>query len=161
MPRLDRDTLFLDVARLFAERSTCARADVGAVIVREKRIISTGYNGAPPGMPHCEGVGCEHEFVKLPWYGREDEFPEVSVKLEGCARTVHAEANAIAYAARAGISTDCGVMYCTHAPCYTCAKLMVSAGIIECHYNIEYRDERGIELLDKANVVVTAHGSRS
>lgn len=150
MARIDRETMFLEIARTIAERSTCTRADVGAVIVKENRIISTGYNGAPPGMPHCEDVGCEVEYHDIPGVGRH--------VVEGCARTIHAEANAIAWAARAGVPVEGAAMFCTHAPCYPCAKLMVSAGIAIVHYHIGYRDTRGIELLDRALVKVKAHG---
>lgn len=144
--------MFVDMARLVAERGTCERAQVGAVLVRDGRVISMGYNGAPPGMDHCiePGVGCEVEQVATGPAG-------LKIEVEGCARTVHAEANAIAFAARAGISTEGTEMYCTHAPCYTCAKLMLSAGIKVCHYNIEYRDERGLEILKTGGVAIVAH----
>lgn len=132
--------MFTEMAKLVAERGTCERAQVGAVIVRGGRVISMGYNGAPPGMDHCTEVGCE-----------------LDIDISGCQRTVHAEANAIAFAARAGISTEGTEMYCTHAPCYACAKLMLSAGIKACHYNIEYRDGRGLEILKTGGVAIVAH----
>jgi len=118
MDKEDQNNLFMDIALLFGSCSTCPRGKVGAVIVREGRIISTGYNGAPPNMPHCEDIGCEYELV----FGEETEFL-------GCQRVVHAEANAIAWAARQGISVFEATMYCTYSPCKKCAYLMSSAGI--------------------------------
>lgn len=150
--RPDRNDMFLEIARVVSEQSTCPRASVGAVIVRDRRIISMGYNGAPPGMTHCLEAGCEkeyQEFVEGP--------PGHMYEVAGCARTIHAEANALLWAARSGIAVDGATMYCTHAPCYTCAKAMISAGIEGCHYNIEYRDTRGVQLLDQALVQVRAH----
>jgi dCMP deaminase len=152
--QIDIDSMFFGMLAFVAQRSTCTRADVGAVLVRDRRPISMGYNGAPPGMPHCFDVGCEQEI------GRGQNTATgfgVQVELEGCARTVHAEANAIAFAARNGIATEGATMYCTHAPCYSCAKLMVSAGILEFKYQKEYRDERGRDLLVAAGVTVTKY----
>lgn len=136
MERISRNEMFLHIARTVALRGTCPRAQVGAVIVRDKRIISIGYNGAPPGMPECDQVQCE-------------EGPD-----GGCERTIHAEANAILWAGRAGIPLDETSMYSTHAPCYHCAKMMIGAGIGELLYILPYRDTRGIELLNEAHVVL-------
>lgn len=112
--RLPFNEYFRDLARFVSSRATCHRRRVGAVIVRQNRILSTGYNGSPPGEPHCLGDGCEME--------------------DGhCVRTVHAEANAIAAAARFGISLDGAEIYTTWPPCKTCAKLLKSAGIVAVH----------------------------
>lgn len=157
MARVDRDTMFLEIARLISERSTCERAHVGAVIVKDGRIISTGYNGAPPGMPHCEEVGCEADTVEV--NHPELELEDNRYTIEGCVRTIHAEANAIAWASRAGLPVEGATMYCTHAPCYNCAKLMLSAGIACMHYDIAYRDTRGVELLSQTLKGVTAHAA--
>lgn len=103
---------FLDLAKLAATRSTCGRKQVGCVLVRDKRVIATGYNGSLPDKPHCDDVGHMLE------HGR-------------CTRTVHAEANAVLQAARFGISTDGCVAFCTTYPCWSCAKILVGAGIAE------------------------------
>lgn len=156
--RIDSHTMFFGMLDNIAERSTCRRAKVGALLAKDGRPISMGYNGAPPKMPECitEGVGCEYTQATVAPHGPED--PErVTGWLEGCDRTVHAEANAIAFAARHGIATQGTTMYCTHAPCYSCAKLMLSAGITDFRYKKEYRDERGLTLLTQAGVLVTKY----
>ena len=149
-------------AHLFAERSTCPRAHVGAVLVANKRIIAHGYNGAPPGMPHCEDVGCEELHLDSVMLRREHgtEFiTDDHIYVEGCIRTVHAEANAIAYAARAGVETEDSYMFCTHSPCRKCLELASSAGIVEIIYDKPYRatpfelaSEMGITLVGKEGI---------
>lgn len=135
--RLDRDLMMLEVAQLVAKRGTCERAQVGAVISIDGRIISSGYVGAPPGAPHCiDGTGCE--------IGPND----------GCVRTVHAEANAIAFAARHGTAVGGATIYCTHSPCRECAKLIASAGIRRVVYIYAYRDESGLQLLETLRIPV-------
>jgi len=112
MDRISRSNLYMGMAILVSKRGTCPRAQVGAVLVRDKRIISIGYNGAPAGQPHCLDMGC------------------IMVD-KGCVRAVHAEANVIAFAAKQGISTLDATMYVTLEPCINCAKLMINAGIKE------------------------------
>lgn len=107
---------------------------MGAVIERDRRIISTGYNGAPPNQPHCTEVGCS---------------PGVD---GGCTRTIHAEVNAIAFAARHGVSVHGARMWCTHSPCRICAMVIASAGIDTVFYNEKYRIEDGIFLLEDMGV---------
>jgi dCMP deaminase len=143
LSRLSRDDVFLQWAEWIAQRGTCLRAQVGAVIVKEGRPISTGYNGAPPGLPHCLEVGCEEPTAVAPDGTR---FPTV-----GCQRAVHAELNAVAWAARNGVSTEGATMYCTHAPCKTCAEAMLSAGIARLVYARAYREER-LDLLENIEV---------
>ena len=121
----------MNLAWQVALRGTCPRASVGAVIVRDDRVISMGYNGAPPGESHCDVVGCE-EPIEASADGTR--FPG-----SGCQRAVHAELNAISWAARAGVATEGATMYCTHAPCRTCAQAILSAGIIGLVYEREYR----------------------
>lgn len=135
--RPTREATFMEIANVLAERSTCIRAKVGVVIVRDNRIISTGYAGSPKGMPHCEDVGC------------------VPGPDGGCIRTVHAEANAIAFAAKHGVALDKATMYTTLAPCYACAKLIINAGITVVVYGEPYRDTNGVDILRerKVNVV--------
>ncbi|MBP6930029.1 cytidine/deoxycytidylate deaminase family protein [Patescibacteria group bacterium] len=118
------DEYFMEIARQISKRATCDRKHVGAVIVRDKAILSTGYNGAPHHLPHCDEVG--HEIV------------------EGhCVRTVHAEANAIAQAAKNGVAIENGTIYITASPCYDCFKLMVNAGIERVVYGEFYASRYG------------------
>lgn len=138
LERASRDDVLLEVAFAVAKRGTCSRAQVGAVISRDGRIISTGYNGAPAGVPHCE-----HPHLML---------ESVS---NGCLIAGHAEENAIAYAARFGVALDGAELHCTHAPCYACSRMIVNAGIVKVTYTIPYRKTEGIELLTAAAIKVT------
>ncbi len=116
----------MNIAREVATRSTCNRKHVGAVIVRNKTILSTGYNGSIRGLPHCDEVGHEMEN-------------------DHCVRTIHAEANAIVQAARHGVRIDDSEIYVTASPCYDCFKLIANAGIRKIYYSEFYRDERILE----------------
>jgi len=135
--RADWHTYFMNMARQASTRSTCARKNVGAVIVRDKTILSTGYNGSIRGMPHCDEAGHEMEG-------------------DHCVATIHAEANAIIQAARNGVNINGAEMYTTASPCWSCFKLIANAGIRRIYYGEFYRDERslrvagqtGIELVD-------------
>lgn len=135
--RPNREEWLMRMAVIVSTRGTCERASVGAVISREGRVISMGYVGAPAGLPHCIDVGCE-----MGTHG-------------GCTRTVHAETNAIAAAARFGTSTDGCELYCTHAPCLPCAKLIVNSGIRRVVYETTYRDASGLALLKEAGINVS------
>jgi|SRR5215471_19154181 len=135
--RIGRPEMFLKIAYRFARRSTCPRKAVGAVIVRDNRIIAHGYNGAPPGMPHCTEVGCD-----------------ISPVTGGCQRALHAELNAITYASRKGVSTEGAIAYLTLSPCLYCAKFMVTAGIAEVLFHERYRNEDGLDFLREAGVKV-------
>jgi dCMP deaminase len=128
---------FMGIAQQAATRSTCMRKHVGAVIVRDRTVLSTGYNGSLRGLPHCEDAGCVME--------------------DGhCVTTVHAEANAILQAAKNGIAIDGGELYTTASPCWNCFKLIANAGIRRIYFGEFYRDERsrevakeiGMELVD-------------
>lgn len=130
------DEYFLNIAFEVAHRSTCDRAKVGAVIVKEKRILTTGYNGSPSGLPHCTDVGCLMENGH-------------------CIRTLHAEQNAIIQAALHGVSTAGASIYVTHQPCFLCAKTIINAGIKEIVYGTEYPDERSVHFLQEAGVRMT------
>lgn len=132
--RITRESAFAGIVRVLAERSTCTRKHVGALIVRDKRIIATGYNGSPSGLPHCEDVGC--------LVGPDG----------GCLRTIHAEQNSIAFASRYGIATDGAELWTSVAPCLPCAKLIINAGIRRVVYLEDYRDHSGLELLSAARV---------
>ena len=117
--RMTRDEYYLAVLEAVRQRSTCDRGKSGAIIVKENRIITAGYVGAPTGMPHCDGEGHVMETRK-----REGESPSVH-----CIKTVHAELNAILQAASFGISIKWGIMFCTMTPCFECAKAIVNVGI--------------------------------
>ncbi len=120
---------FMTITRQVAERSTCNRAKVGAVIVRDKSILATGYNGAPAGMPHCTEVGCLIYESKTPNGDTE----------ENCFRTIHAEINAIAQAAKNGSTIKEAAIYITHTPCIHCLKVLVNTGIRNIYYEIPYK----------------------
>ena len=127
--RLSWDQYFLTITRQVAERSTCKRAKVGAVIVRDKNILATGYNGAPAGMPHCIDVGCLIYQSKTPNGDTE----------ENCFRTIHAEMNAIAQAAKNGSTIKDASIYITHTPCIHCLKVLVNTGIKNIYYEKPYK----------------------
>lgn len=127
--RLSWDQYFLTITRTVAERSTCTRAKVGAVIVRDKSILATGYNGAPSGMPHCLDVGCLI-------YRSQTPTGEVE---ENCWRTIHAEINAIAQAARNGAGIRDASVYITHSPCIHCLKTLVNTGIKNIYFEKPYK----------------------
>jgi len=133
---------FLTITRQVAERSTCQRAKVGAVIVRDKNILATGYNGAPAGMPHCLDVGCLIYTSKTP--AGETE--------ENCFRTIHAEINAIAQAAKNGANIRDADIYITHTPCIHCLKVLVNTGIRRVFYEHEYKLHTLAELLSHTEV---------
>ena len=133
---------FLTITRNVAERSTCTRAKVGAVIVRDKNILATGYNGAPAGMPHCLDVGCLIYASRTP--SGENE--------ENCFRTIHAEINAIAQAAKNGASIRDADIYITHTPCIHCVKVLINTGIRRIFYEREYKRATIEELLRGARI---------
>lgn len=133
--RISRDEQMILHTLVTALRSTCGRKSVGAVISKDGRIISSGYAGPPAGFPHCN-----------------EACVVASSANGGCRRTIHAEANAIAYAARHGIATQGATLYCTDSPCETCAKQIISAGIIRVVYLTPYRDRTGLELLHAAGI---------
>ncbi len=136
------DEYFMNIAEVVATRATCLRNCVGAVIVRDKRIISTGYNGAPRNLEHCLDIGCI----------RDQENIESGTMHEVC-RAVHAEQNAIIQAALHGVSTKDSVMYVTHQPCIICAKMIINAGIRRVVYGKEYPDVAGLELFGEAGIL--------
>jgi dCMP deaminase len=140
-PRPSIDEYIMEIATVVAKRSTCLRHKNGAVLVKDKHILSTGYNGAPSGLPHCEEVGCLRQKNNIPSGERHE-----------LCRGAHAEANAIIQAALHGISTENSVMYTTHQPCGMCSKLIINAKIKEVIYMYPYPDELSIELLNAAKV---------
>ena len=140
--RLSWDHYFLNITRQVAERSTCPRAQVGAVIVRDRSLLASGYNGAPSGLPHCSEVGC------LVYESRN---PDGEIE-ENCYRTIHAEINAIAQAAKHGVSIRDADIYVTHTPCVHCLKVLVNTGITRVFYDRVYKLETVRHLLEAADV---------
>ena len=131
--RVDWHTYFMNIAGQAATRSTCDRKNVGAVIVRDKTILSTGYNGSIRGLPHCDDVGHMMENGH-------------------CVATVHAEANAIIQAAKNGVRIEGAELYTTASPCWNCFKLIVNAGIVTVYYGEFYRDERSLEIAPQLGI---------
>jgi len=140
--RLDWYQYLMKIANLVAERSTCCRAKVGAVIVKDKNILSTGYNGSPSGLPHCTDVGC---------LVYKSITPDGSVE-ENCFRTIHAELNAIAQAAKHGSSINNADIYITHTPCIHCLKVLINTGIKNIYYQREYKIERIADMIEQAGI---------
>lgn len=153
---LDKALTFLTVANVIAGLGTCDRKQVGAVIVKDGRCVSWGYNGAPPGAPHCSENNHGHPHAG-PLLRQADEAIRQATGNTGCANATHAEANAIAFAARQGISTDGAQLFVTVSPCPTCARLIIAAGITDVHYIEEYRDISGVAILLDNGHVHTHH----
>ena len=142
-PRPSWDEYFMEITRLVAKRSTCRRRSVGAVVVREKRMLCTGYNGAPSGLAHCLEAGCLRDEMNVPSGERHE-----------LCRGLHAEQNAIIQAALHGVSIKGATLYCTNLPCVICAKMLINAGIVEIVYESGYRDPMGEGMLAEAKVQV-------
>jgi dCMP deaminase len=134
-------TYFMNITNLVAERSTCTRRAVGAVLIKDKRILSTGYNGAPTGLKHCRDVGCLREQLGVE-----------SGKMHELCRGIHAEQNAIIQAAYHGVSVKGAVIYCTNQPCSICARMIINAGIQKIYYQSGYADSLAQELLGEAGI---------
>ncbi|GKX30613.1 dCMP deaminase [Vallitalea longa] len=137
------DEYFMDIVEIIKGRSTCLRRKVGAVIVKDRRILTTGYNGAPSGCKHCEEVGCLREELGIP-SGQRHEL----------CRASHAEQNAIVQAAMHGVSIDGGTIYVTDQPCVICSKLIINAGLKRVVFKGSYPDELSMELLKEAGIIV-------
>ncbi|HPB31203.1 MAG TPA: cytidine/deoxycytidylate deaminase family protein [Candidatus Sumerlaeota bacterium] len=137
------DEYFMEVAHVVRKRSTCLRRQVGAVLVRDKRILATGYNGAPSGLPHCAESGCLRSEMNVPSGERHE-----------ICRGTHAEQNAIAQAAFLGVGTRDSTMYVTAHPCSLCTKIMINAGVIHIVYDGEYPDTLSQRLLAQSRIKV-------
>jgi dCMP deaminase len=133
MTRASWDEYFMNIAQVVASRATCPRKSVGAVIVRDKVILSTGYNGSLRGMPHCQDVGC-------------------MIENGHCVATVHAEQNAILHAARHGVNIDGATCYVTASPCWNCFKSIANSGLVRVVYGEFYRDERIFEVAKRIGI---------
>ena len=137
------DAYFMDIAVLVAKRSTCLRRMVGALIVKDKRILTTGYNGAPSGIRHCVEIGCLRETMKV-----------ASGQRHELCRGIHAEQNAIIQAAYHGVSIRNATLYCTNLPCSICTKMVINAGIGRIYYLEGYADELSEAMLAEAEIEV-------
>lgn len=140
--RLSWDQYFMRIAMLVADRATCTRAKIGAVIVKDKNVIATGYNGSPAGHPHCTDVGC------LVYVSRNPDGEEE----ENCFRTIHAEINAVAQAAKHGVEINAADIYVTASPCYHCLKTIMNTGIKRIFYLKPYKIDRIRPLLENTNI---------
>lgn len=146
--RISWDEYFMEMAKLAAKRSTCIRRQVGAVIVQDKHVIATGYNGAPKGIPHCAELGgCYREQNNIPSGERHE-----------LCRALHAEQNAIIQAATYAQGIDGATIYITHQPCVICAKMIINAGIERIVVNDGYPDEMAVEILEEAGLRIVKLG---
>ena len=135
------EAYFMDITFLVSKRSTCLRRAVGALIVKDKRILSTGYNGAPTGIKHCIETGCLREKLNV-----------ASGENHELCRGIHAEQNAIIQAAYHGASIKNATLFCTNLPCSICAKMIINAGIKKICYNSGYADSMSEEMLNEAGI---------
>jgi len=135
---------FMGIAQMVSRRSTCLRRQVGAILVKDRRILATGYNGAPAGLKHCEEVGCLREDSSVP-SGQRHEL----------CRGLHAEQNAILQAAYHGISIAGSDLYCTNKPCVICSKMLINAGVNRIFYLEGYEDPLSDAMLEEAGIEVT------
>lgn len=136
------DDYFMQIAHLVKTRATCPRRQVGALIVRDRRILSTGYNGAPRGLPHCPPGGPDHDW------------PIGCMRAGHCIRSLHAEQNALLQAALIGVPCEGATIYVTCQPCNTCAKMIINAGIVRVIYEGDYPDDFTLELFRDAALEV-------
>jgi len=142
MPRPSWHAYFMTITRQVAERSTCLRAKVGAVIVRDRSILATGYNGSPAGLPHCTEAGC---------LIYESRTPDGDIE-QNCYRTIHAEINAITQAAKNGSAIRDADIYVTHTPCIHCLKVLINTGIRAVYYEKEYKLHTVADLMKYARI---------
>jgi dCMP deaminase len=140
------DEYFMQIVEIVKTRSTCLRRQVGALVVRDKRILATGYNGAPTGCKHCAEIGCLRDKLNIPSGQRQE-----------LCRASHAEQNAIAQAAYSGTSIKGGTLYITHQPCSICAKMIINAGIVKVVFKGDYPDELAMDLLQEAGIRVVKY----
>jgi dCMP deaminase len=147
---LDRpswDEYFMNITKVVATRSTCLRRQIGAVIVKEQRLLSTGYNGAPSGLAHCGVTGCVREIYQVPSGERQE-----------LCRGLHAEQSAVVQAARYGVSIHGATIYSTHQPCSACTKILLNAGIKRIVYQYSYPDKLAEQLIAEAEIEYICFG---
>jgi dCMP deaminase len=135
------DDYFMTITKVVATRSTCLRRHVGAILVKDKRILATGYNGAPAGLRHCGEIGCLRQDASIPSGTRHE-----------LCRGLHAEQNAIIQAANHGISIRGSTLYCTNKPCVICSKMIINAGISQVYYEEGYDDPLADQMLEEASI---------
>lgn len=145
--RLSWDEYFMEITRLVSKRSTCLRRQVGAVLVKDRQILATGYNGPPRGLPHCEEVGCLRELRGIPSGERHE-----------LCRGLHAEQNAIIQAANHGVGIKGATLYSTTHPCVICTKMIINAGILRIVYGEGYADQLSAEMLSSSRISVEKLG---
>jgi len=143
MARPSWDQYFIDITLLVATRATCLRRQVGALLVKDRNILATGYNGTPSGIRHCEETGCLRERLKVPSGERHE-----------LCRGLHAEQNAIIQAARHGVNIDGSTLYCTTMPCIICTKMLINAGIKRIVYAEGYADELAREMVQESGIEI-------
>jgi dCMP deaminase len=143
MQRPSWDQYFMDITHLVATRSSCLRRQVGALLVKDRNILATGYNGVPSGISHCEATGCLRERLKVPSGERHE-----------LCRGLHAEQNAIIQAAKHGTNIDGATLYCTTMPCIICTKMIINAGIKKVIYAEGYADDLAREMIAEAAIEV-------
>ncbi len=143
MQRPTWEEYFMEIAYLVAKRSTCLRRQVGAVIVKNKNILATGYNGVPKGITHCEVTGCLREKMNVPSGERHE-----------LCRGLHAEQNAIIQAAYHGTSIAGSDLYCTNRPCIICSKMIINAGIERVYYQDGYSDPLAEEMIAESGLIL-------
>ena len=137
------DEYFMEMAHVVSTRSTCLRRKVGALLVKDKHILSTGYNGAPKGLKHCSEVGCLRENMDIPSGERHE-----------LCRGLHAEQNAIIQAAVFGVSIKDSILYCTNTPCVVCVKMLINAGVKEIIYSGDYPDDLAKKMLGESSIKI-------
>jgi len=137
------DEYFMEMANVVSKRSTCIRRKVGAILVKNKHILSTGYNGAPKGLKHCSEVGCLRETMDVPSGERHE-----------LCRGLHAEQNAIIQAAVFGVSIKGSVLYCTNTPCVVCVKMIINAGVEEIVFSGDYPDDLAKAILSESQIKI-------
>jgi len=137
------DSYFMEMAHVVAKRSTCLRRKVGAILVKDKHILSTGYNGAPKNLPHCSEVGCLREKLNVP-SGQRHEL----------CRGLHAEQNAIIQAAIFGVAIKGSTLYCTNTPCVVCVKMLINAGVERIIYAGDYPDDLAMQMIKESNIII-------
>lgn len=147
MERLSWDEYFMQITELIARRSTCLRRQVGALLVRDRQILASGYNGAPSGLPHCNEVGCIRDTQRVPTGERHE-----------LCRGLHAEQNAIIQAANHGVSLKRSTLYSTTHPCVICTKMIINAGIKRVVYLEGYGDHLAGEMIKQAGIVLDQCG---
>ncbi len=143
MNRPSWDQYFIEITRLVATRTTCLRRGVGAILVKDRNILATGYNGVPSGITHCGDTGCLRDKMNVPSGERHE-----------LCRGLHAEQNAIIQAARHGTNIDGATLYCTTMPCIICTKMIINAGIRKVVYREGYSDDLAREMITEAGIEV-------